>query len=149
MSGPARLIRGLVAALLISTPLAVQAAETVVLYKRASCGCCGGWADHMQAAGFRVNTVLVADPGEIRKRHGIPDVATCHTAVVAGYAIEGHVPAREVKRLLAERPKARGLAVPRMPAGSPGMEQGGKVDPYDVHLVLPDGSFSVYARYGR
>lgn len=137
------------AALLLSAAAGAYAADTVVLYKRASCGCCGGWADHMKAAGFKVNTVEVADPGEFRQRYGIPDVATCHTAVVSGYAIEGHVPAREIRRLLAERPKARGLAVARMPVGAPGMEQGGRVDPYDVFLVQPDGSFTVYARYGR
>lgn len=84
-----------------------------------------------------------------RARAGIPAVlGSCHTAVVEGYAIEGHVPAREIKRLLAERPKARGFAVPGMPGGSPGME-GGRSVPYDVLLVLPDGSFRVYARYGR
>jgi hypothetical protein len=137
------------AALVLSSAAGVYAADTVVLYKRASCGCCGGWADHMRAAGFNVNTVEVADPGDFRKRYGMPDVATCHTAVVNGYAIEGHVPAREVKRMLAERPKARGLAVARMPVGAPGMEQGGRVDPYDVFLVQADGSFTVYARYGR
>lgn len=130
-------------------PLVAHAADTVVLYKRASCGCCGGWAEHMKAAGFHVNTVIVADPADIRRRHGIPDVATCHTAVVAGYALEGHVPAREVQRLLAERTPARGLAVPGMPTGSPGMEYGRTVVPHDVHLVLPDGSFRIYARYGR
>lgn len=145
----ASLIARSLAAGLFFVAAASYAADTIVLYKRASCGCCGGWADHMRAAGFNVNTTVVPDPGVIRQRHGIPDVATCHTAVVNGYAIEGHVPAREVKRLLAERPKARGLAVPKMPVGSPGMEQGGKVDPYDVFLVQADGSFQVYARYGR
>jgi len=144
-----RFIVHLLAACLLFAAGGAYAADTVVLYKRASCGCCGGWADHMRAAGFNVNVVEVADPGEIRRQHGIPDVATCHTAVVNGYAVEGHVPAREVKRLLAEHPKARGLALPRMPVGAPGMEQGGKVDPYDVFLVQADGSFAVYARYGR
>jgi len=81
----------------------------------------------------------VQDPGEYRRRYGIPeDLASCHTGVIDGYALEGHVPAREVKRLLAERPKARGLAVPGMPIGAPGME-GAKKQPYDVLLVLPDG----------
>jgi hypothetical protein len=98
-----------------------------------------------------VNPVDVKDPTEYRRRHGIPDaVGGCHTAVVEGYAIEGHVPAQEIKRLLAERPKARGLSVPGMPAGSPGMEiPGGRKQPYDVLMVLPDGRTSVYAQYGR
>jgi len=91
----------------------------------------------------------VRDPEAYRARFGIPNaLGGCHTAVVEGYAIEGHVPAREIKRLLAERPKARGLAVPGMPGGSPGMESS-RSEPYDVLLVLPDGSHRVYARYGR
>lgn len=97
-----------------------------------------------------MNPVAADDPGVHRRRHGIPDaLGSCHTGVVEGYAIEGHVPAREIKRLLAERPKARGLAVPGMPMGSPGMESGPKKEPFDVLLVLPDGSHKVYARYGR
>lgn len=131
-----QLLSRLLLVILPLPPLVAHAADTVVLYKRASCGCCGGWAEHMKAAGFHVNTVIVADPADIRRRHGIPDVATCHTAVVVGYALEGHVP-------------ARGLAVPGMPTGSPGMEYGRTVVPHDVHLVLPDGSFRIYARYGR
>jgi hypothetical protein len=91
----------------------------------------------------------VKDPEAYRARFGIPRaLGACHTAVVGDYAIEGHVPAREIKRLLAERSKARGLAVPGMPAGSPGMESS-RPEPYDVLLVLPDGSHKVYARYGR
>ena len=89
------------------------------------------------------------DTAVYRARFGIPDVfSSCHTGVIDAYAIEGHVPAREIKRLLAERPKARGLAVPGMPGGSPGMESNRRV-PYEVFLVLPDGSPRVYARYGR
>ena len=91
----------------------------------------------------------VRDPEVYRARFGIPEVfGSCHTAVIDGYAIEGHVPVREIKRLLAERPKARGLAVPDMPGGSPGME-GNRSVPYEVFLVLADGSHRVYARYGR
>ena len=97
-----------------------------------------------------MNPIDVADPTLVRRRHGIPDaVGGCHTATVGGYAIEGHVPAREIKRLLNERPQAKGLAVPGMPAGSPGMESGAHKDAYDVMLVLPDGRYVVYARYGR
>jgi hypothetical protein len=97
-----------------------------------------------------VNPVDVNDPTQYRRRYGIPDAAGgCHTAFVDGYAVEGHVPAREIKRLLAERPKARGLAVSGMPAGSPGMDTGGRKQPYDVLMVLPDGRTLVYAQYGR
>jgi hypothetical protein len=106
--------------------------------------------DHLRANGFRVNPVDVKDPAEYRRRHGIPDaLGGCHTAVVDGYALEGHVPANEIRRLLAERPKARGLAVPGMPVGSPGMESGSRKQPYDVMLVLTDGRHLVYAQYGR
>jgi hypothetical protein len=97
-----------------------------------------------------VNPIDVKDPTAYRRRHSIPDaVGGCHTAVVDGYAIEGHVPAREIRRLLKERPQARGLAVAGMPAGSPGMESGGRKDAYDVMLVLPDGRYVVYAQYRR
>jgi hypothetical protein len=106
--------------------------------------------DHLRANGFRVKPQNVSDNGPYRARYGIPDhLGGCHTAVIEGYAIEGHVPAREIKRLLAERPKARGLVVPGMPTGSPGMEQGGRIDPYDVLIVHADGRTSVYASYGK
>ena len=90
----------------------------------------------------------VKDPEAYRARFGIPNaLGGCHTAVVEGYAIEGHVPAREIRRLLAERPAAQGLAVPGMPAGSPGMEQGGRRDRYEVLLFQRDGRHATYARY--
>ena len=96
-----------------------------------------------------MNPVDVNDTSVYRRKFGIPEaLGSCHTAQVEGYAIEGHVPAAEIRRLLKERPKARGLAVAGMPAGSPGMESGRK-EPYDVMLVGPDGKPSVYARYGR
>ena len=96
-----------------------------------------------------MNPVNVDDPGVYRRKFGIPEaLGSCHTAQVEGYTLEGHVPAAEIRRLLKEQPKARGLAVAGMPVGSPGME-GGRKDPYDVMLVLPDGKSSVYARYGR
>jgi hypothetical protein len=97
-----------------------------------------------------VNPYNVPDPAVHRRKHGIPEhLGGCHTAVVEGYAIEGHVPVREVKRLLAQRPKARGLAVAGMPAGSPGMESTKHRDAFDVLLVLPDGRTKVYAQYFR
>ena len=127
---------------------ALAAQQAVEVYKSPTCGCCGDWIEHLRANGFEVRAHDVADPSEYRRRYGVPDAfASCHTAVVGGYAIEGHVPAREIKRLLAERPKARGLAVPGMPAGSPGMEQGGRRDPYEVLLFQRDGRHAIYARY--
>ncbi|MCE7031365.1 DUF411 domain-containing protein [Lysobacter sp. GX 14042] len=123
----------------------------VVMHKSPTCGCCGKWAEHMQEAGFRVETRLADDMGLIKQRAGVPvDKASCHTAEVDGYFIEGHVPAADVKRLLAERPDARGLAVPGMPIGSPGMEvPGGAVQPYVVELVSGDGGTSTFAQHGE
>jgi hypothetical protein len=104
--------------------------------------------DHLRVNGFRVKPVAVEDTGIVRRRHGIPDaLGGCHTAVTDGYAIEGHVPAREIKRLLAERPRARGLAVPGMPTGSPGMESPARRDPYDVLIVHDGNRHAVYQSY--
>jgi hypothetical protein len=105
----------------------------------------------MRANGFRVNPIPVNDPASVRRKYGIPEhLDGCHAAVMDGYVIVGHVPAREVKRLLQERPKARGLAVAGMPRGSPGMEDSsGRAEPYEVILVMQDGSERVFARYDR
>ena len=105
--------------------------------------------DHLRANGFRVKPISVEDPGVIRRRQGIPEkLGSCHTGIVGGYAIEGHVPAREIRRLLAEKPVAKGLAVPGMPVGSPGMP-GDKPQPFDVLLVKPDGTTAVYQSYPK
>lgn len=141
------LLQAALAALLL--PAAAQAATPVIeVYKSASCGCCHLWVDHLRANGFTVNAHDVANPSDYREKFGIPTaLGSCHTGIVAGYAIEGHVPAQEIKRLLVERPKARGLAVPGMTLGSPGME-GPRSDPYDVLLVETDGRHKVYRHYG-
>lgn len=135
--------------LLISVPaLASAAAPVIEVFKTATCGCCEAWAKHLTANGFSVKATNVADPGDYRKKFGIAsELGSCHTARVGDYAIEGHVPASDIKRLLASRAKARGLAVPGMPMGSPGMEAGGHRDAYDVLLVKPDGRTSVYQHY--
>ncbi|NLD68743.1 MAG: DUF411 domain-containing protein [Limnobacter sp.] len=122
----------------------------VEVWKSPTCGCCKDWIAHMEANGFRVD---VDDSGNAaaRARLGIAQkFGSCHTALVDGYAIEGHVPASEVRRLLEERPEAVGLAVPGMPIGSPGMDgpaYGGRQHPYDVLLVQADGTSSVYRSY--
>jgi hypothetical protein len=120
----------------------------LVVYKTPTCGCCNAWVDHMRAAGFAVRTVEVADTGPIATQNGVPpELRSCHTGLVDGYAIEGHVPAREVRRLLDERPDVAGLAVPGMPAGSPGMEMGDRRDSYQVMAFNRDGSGGVFASY--
>ena len=145
------LLRGLLAALVMLSAVHVLAAEelpTVEVYKSPSCGCCGFWVEHMKQSGFKVNIHNVQDVTPVRQNFGVPDaMASCHTAVVGGYAIEGHVPAADVKRLLRERPKAAGIAVPGMVQGSPGMEQGRGKDPYSVVLFSKGGKTSVFAQH--
>ncbi len=127
-------------------PTAIAAAPGMTVYKDPSCGCCGLWAKHVERAGFAVTLEDVADLDAIKARFGVPEaLQSCHTAIVAGYVVEGHVPAGAVMRLLKERPDARGLAVPGMPIGSPGME-GHPVETYDVILFGPGGQ-KVFARY--
>ncbi|AMN45698.1 hypothetical protein ACG33_00960 [Steroidobacter denitrificans] len=121
-----------------------------VVYKNANCGCCGHWIEHMRSHGFVVTEHDVDNLGPIKERVGVPaGMGSCHTAEVGGYFLEGHVPAADVLRLLAERPAAKGLTVPGMPIGSPGMEIGDRVDSFEVLLVHQDGSTSVYGRYPR
>ena len=136
-------------ALLAALPTqAIEPSRTVQVYKSASCGCCGDWAKHMRSAGFTVQVTDVADTAAMRKRLGMPDrFGSCHTATVGGYAIEGHVPAAEVKRLLDLKTKAIGLAVPGMPPSSPGIDVPGRRDPYQVLLIGVSGQSSVFATY--
>lgn len=125
-------------------------AETLVVYKTETCGCCGKWVDHMESAGFEVevHNVSQEELGQVKKGNGIgPDLASCHTAQIAGYLVEGHVPAEDLKRLLKEKPDGvKGIAVPGMPIGSPGMEMEGKpADEYEVVTFDEAGEQTVYA----
>lgn len=128
---------------------AAAGAPTMIVHKSASCGCCGLWVDHMRAAGFAVEVRDSDDLNPVKERVGVPyGKGSCHTAEVEGYFIEGHVPAADVKRLLAERPDAKGLVLPGMPLGSPGMESpDGRVQPYTVELVARDGEVSPYSAH--
>jgi len=129
----------------------LAAAQAVEVMKSPYCGCCEGWAQHMHDQGFQVSVQDTPDDvlAAAKTRLGItPATASCHTATVEGYVIEGHVPAEDVRRLLAERPDAVGLAAPGMPMGSPGMEMGGASEPYEVLLIRRDGSTEVFARHG-
>jgi len=140
------LIGGLSIALLAGG--AAQAAEPVVaVTKDPDCGCCGAWIAHLRKNGFAATVTETRDVASVKARLGVPaQLASCHTAEVAGYVVEGHVPADALKRLLAEKPDALGLAVPGMPIGSPGME-GGTPEVYEVVLFGRDGRTSVYGRY--
>jgi hypothetical protein len=125
-------------------------APQLSVYKSPTCGCCSLWVDHMRKAGFVAKVHDVDNMSPVKERVGVPySMGSCHTAEVGGYFVEGHVPAEQVLRLLKEKPKAKGLTVPAMPVGSPGMEQGDIKQPYEVHLVHPDGTTSVYARYPK
>ncbi len=133
------------------TPLFAQAERKpqITVYKTPTCGCCHEWVAHLEANGFAVVANDVPNTAPYRARYGVPkELGSCHTGVIDGYALEGHVPASEIKRLLAEKPPARGLAVPGMPVGSPGMETGGTLrDAFDVVLFSDDGQRSVYRHY--
>lgn len=149
LSAPALLASALPA---WATTPAAKALPVLQVWKDPNCGCCKDWVSYLQRDGFQVQ---VFDTGNtaMRKRLGLPDpFSSCHTALIGGYVVEGHVNAREIRRLLGEKPKAIGIAVPGMPVGSPGMdgpEYGGRKDPYDVVLVLPDGGARVYQSYFR
>ena len=127
--------------------LPASAADAVDVYKSPYCGCCEKWVEHLQQAGFAVRTHDVNDVPAARQRLGMPErLGSCHTAKVAGYVVEGHVPAADIQRLLKEKPKAIGLAVPSMPPGSPGMESPKPV-PYNTLLVHAGGATSVFAKH--
>lgn len=140
-----RLIGGVVTATVAPAPLHARSDRTITVYKEATCGCCGGWVRHMTKSGFGVTAVDVSNIAEIKTKFGIPDaLATCHTAEVGGYVVEGHVPAVVIERLLRERPKAKGVAVPGMPLGSPGMENP-LHETYEV-ILFGENEQSVFAR---
>lgn len=122
----------------------------IAVYKTATCGCCNAWVDHLREEGFSVTTRDVSQDQLNTRKHSAGltyGLASCHTAFVDGYTIEGHVPADDIHRLLEEKPEAAGLTVPGMPVGSPGMEQGERRDPYDVLIFDHDGNTEVYASY--
>jgi len=119
----------------------------MTVYKSPYCGCCGAWIDHVKASGIRVKVTNMEDVTPVKRHYGIaPELHSCHTAVVGPYVIEGHVPAEDIMRLILNAPEAKGLAVPGMPIGSPGMEQGSTREPYRVFLFGNKG-VSVFSRY--
>lgn len=126
---------------------AQSATPTIVVYKTPTCGCCVKWVEHLQANGFTVMAQNRPDLTEVRAQHGVPRAVTsCHTALVGSYVVEGHVPADDVKKLLREKPAVKGIAVPGMPMGSPGME-GPTSQPYDTLAFTSDGKTSVFAKH--
>ena len=129
---------------------AADTPSSIEVWKSATCECCGAWVKHLEANGFTVK-VNAAEPSalaSLKRQAGIGDkLASCHTAMIDGYVIEGHVPGTDIKRLIAERPEAIGLTVPGMPVGSPGMEQGAEFEPYEVLLIEKDGTTETFASH--
>lgn len=130
------------------TPLKADTVPAIKVHKDPACGCCGAWVDHLRAAGFSVSVDESSDLPLVKQRLGVPvRLSSCHTAEIAGYVVEGHVPAAAIRRLLKEKPAGRGLAVPGMPIGSPGMEvEAADPEAYDVVLFGAEAE-SVYARF--
>jgi len=145
----------LAAALMPLTPIqateqstSAQSLPVVEMTKQPQCGCCTAWADHLRAEGFEVNVTETRAMWGVKRMAGIPEkLDACHTATVGGYVVEGHVPADDIKRLLSERPDVKGIAVPGMPIGSPGMEMDGRTEPYDVLSFDADGRTEVFRSY--
>lgn len=129
---------------------ATASAVQMVVYKTPSCGCCDGWVEHMRKAGFAVTVHEFDNLNDVKTRAGVPfGMGSCHTAEIDGYFIEGHVPASDIRRLLAEKPAVKALVLPGMPIGSPGMEDSsGRVEPYTVMQVGKDGATSEFAHHG-
>lgn len=130
---------------LVTTPT-LAAMPEVEVWKTRGCGCCTAWAKHLERAGFAVRVQEVGDIGAVRAAAGVPmDLGGCHTSKVAGYVVEGHVPAAAVRRLVDERPAILGLSVPGMPLGSPGMEvEGEPAKPFDVYAFAADGGRTIF-----
>jgi hypothetical protein len=130
---------------------AAQGLPDVAVYKDAACGCCSQWVEHLETHGFTATATNVEDLDAVKAKHKVPSrVRSCHTAVVDGYVIEGHVPAADIRKLLKERPAIAGLAVPAMPVGSPGMEVPGvQPQPYDVLALHKDGRTEVFSSYNK
>jgi len=141
----------LTAALSFSTPLlAGGAAQSIHVYKTPHCGCCTDWVKHLESNGFEVEVTNADNLNPIKQKAGLtPSLSSCHTAFVGDYVIEGHVPARDIHRLLAEAPQVRGLSVPGMPVGSPGMELGDRKDHYQVLLFNEHGQTQVFSAYNH
>lgn len=124
-----------------------QQSKIVELYKSPYCGCCTAWGDHMKAAGFQIKEHNIEDMTSVKAKYGVADdLQSCHTAIIDGHVIEGHVPVQDIEKLLAEGGEKSGLAVPGMPVGSPGMEQGGMTEPYQV-IRFSKTDRSVFAQH--
>lgn len=142
---------GVIAAIALATAapsLAGSKASEITVYRDPSCGCCGGWIAYLAKQGFQPKEITTSNIEPLKQQHGVPNnLASCHTAVIQGYAIEGHVPAEDIKHLLAQRPKVAGIAVPGMPIGTPGMEDGDRRESFTVVSFDKQGNTRAFNRY--
>jgi hypothetical protein len=143
------LVAGIIILLAAATGAeAATDALKITVYRNPSCSCCGGWMDYLTTQGFQPRNVLTSDMNALKQQYGVPnDLASCHTAVINGYVIEGHIPADDIKRLLAERPTVTGIAVPEMPIGTPGMESGDVREPFTVFSFDQQGNTKAFNQY--
>ena len=122
--------------------------KDITVYKNPSCGCCGKWISYLEGHGYKVTVEETRDVFAIKQKLGVPEkLAACHTAVIDGYVVEGHITHRDIKRLLLLRPEVKGIAVPGMPIGTPGMEMGNTVEPYDVITFNDDGKMEIFVSH--
>lgn len=148
------LIKLLFASALLAGSLNTRAEEAgkpaeMTVYRSPTCGCCGKWLDHVNQKSFNIKDVISDDMQAIKEKYGVPEkLASCHTAVVDGYVIEGHVPVADIQKLLQTKPKVLGIAAPGMPMGSPGMEMGSQKQDYQVMSFDKDGNVQVFATHG-
>ena len=143
------LVAGIIILLAAATGAeAATDALKITVYRNPSCSCCGGWMDYLTTQGFQPRNVLTSDMNALKQQYGVPnDLASCHTAVINGYVIEGHIPANDIKRLLAEQPTVTGIAVPEMPIGTPGMESGDVREPFTVFSFDQQGNTEAFNQY--
>jgi len=122
--------------------------KEILVYRSPTCSCCGKWLEHMKQNNFEVKDIVTEDMDQIKAKLGVPkQLASCHTAVIDGYVVEGHVPAADIEKMLKDKPKIAGLSVPGMPMGTPGMEMGGRKDPYQVISFDKDNNQQIYNSY--
>lgn len=135
---------------LINIPTQAEEAKSITVYRSPTCSCCGKWLEHLKQNNFVIKDIMTDDMQAIKKQHGVSDeMASCHTALVDGYVVEGHVPADDIKTLLKTKPKVVGIAVPKMPMGTPGMEMGDKKDPYHVMSFDQNNHYQVFKSYAE
>lgn len=146
--------RTILGLLMASIPAAACArmakASQLTIYKSPACGCCGAWVDHVKTSGIKAVVREMEDVTPVATKLGVPDqLRSCHTAEINGYFVEGHVPAPDIKKLIAERPAAIGIAAPGMPTGSPGMEVGDRREGFNTMLIDRNGAARLYVRHNR